>query len=170
MRALRDGLHHLEVESGRGIAEEIIEMIADARKKAAADPSLINMDVLTEPYATIFKKVLVRPLSEVADFLDGFRFPVVRRAADNEVWGQTFITSYVCHVIYNDWPQIAQEKPLARLCEYILERIPVRLSEGIRKNDEMLTAFRESVRKLCNEVGFSTGGAGRPRKKRREGS
>lgn len=170
MRALRDGLHHLEVESGPGIAEEIIQMIADARNKAAADPSLINMDVLTEPYATILKKVLVRPLSEVADFLDGFRLPVIRRAADNQVWGQAFIASYVCQIIYNDWPQIKREKPLAKLCEYILERIPVRLSEGIRSNEQMLNAFHESVRKLCNEVGFSTGEAGRPRKKRREGS
>jgi hypothetical protein len=170
LRALREGLHHLEVESGPGITEEIIDMIADARNKAAADPSLINTDAITEPYATIFKKVLVRPLSEVADFLDGFRLPVVRRAADNQMWGQAFITSYVCDVIYNDWPQIKREKPLARLCDYILERIPVRLSEGIRRNEEMLAAFRESVRKLCNEVGFSTGEVGRPRENRRRGS
>jgi hypothetical protein len=168
--ALRDGLHHLEVEAGPGIAEEIMQMIFDARNKAIADPSLVDTDALTEPYATIFKKVLVRPLSEVADFLDGFRLPVVRRAADNEVWGQAFIASFVCQVIYNDWPQITREKPLTRLCDYILERIPVRLSEGIRSNEEILTAFRESVRKLCNEIGFSTGKAGRPRESRHKGS
>jgi hypothetical protein len=167
IRALRDGLHHLEVEAGPGITEEILQMIAHGREKAAADPSLINTDILTEPYASIFKKVLVRPLNEVADFLDGFRLPVVRRAADNQAWGQAFITSYVCQVIYNDWPQITREKPLARLCDYILERIPLRLSEGIRSNEEMLAAFRESVRKLCNEVRFSTGKPGRPPEKRR---
>lgn len=165
MAALREGLHHLEVEAGPGIAKEIMEMLATAREKAIADPSLINTDVLTEPYAAILKKVLVRPLNEVADFLDGFRLPVVRRAADNDVWAQSFIASYACGVIYNDWPQIAQEKPLARLCDYILERIPPRLSTGIRSSEEKLTAFRESVRKLCNELEFSTGEPGRPRKK-----
>jgi hypothetical protein len=69
--------------------------------------------------------------------------------------------------MYNDWPQITHQKPLARLCDYILERIPVRLSEGICNDEQMLAAFRENVRKLCNEIGFSTGKAGRPRKKRR---
>lgn len=162
--ALRDGLHHLEVESGPGIAEEMIGMILAAREKAKADPSLIDLDALTEPYATILKKVLERPLIEVADFLDGFRLPVVRRAADNEIWARSFITSSVCAVIYNDWPQIQEQKPLATLCDYILDRIPPRLSSGIRSNEQSRAAFQESVRKLCNEVGFSTGELGRPKK------
>jgi hypothetical protein len=168
--ALRDGLHHLEVESGPGIAEEMLEMIFAAREKVAADPSLIDYDALTEPYATILKKVLQRPLLEVADFLDGFRLPVLRRAADNDVWANAFITSYVCAVMYNDWPQIEQQRPLARLCDYILDRIPPRLSSGIRKNDQLLTAFRASVRSLCNEVGFSTGHPGRPKTTSRRGA
>jgi hypothetical protein len=163
MSALRDGLHHLEVESGPGIADEIIGMILAAREKVAADPSLINYDALTEPYATILKKVLQRPLPEVAEFLDGFRLPVLRRAADNDVWAQAFIASYVCGVLYNDWPQIQHQKPLAKLCDYVLDRIPPRLSTSIRSNDQMLAAFHESVRKLCNEVGFSTGKPGRPK-------
>ena len=95
MSALREGLHHLEVESGPGIADEMIGMMLAAREKVAADPSLINYDALTEPYATILKKVLERPLVEVAEFLDGFRLPVVRRAADNDVWAQAFIASSV---------------------------------------------------------------------------
>ncbi len=172
MQALRDGLHHLEVEAGPGIAEEMIEMILAERGKVQTDPSLIKFEALTEPYATILKKVLERPLSEVADFLDGFRLPVVRRAADNEVWARAFISASVCGVMFNDWPQIEEQKPLDRLCDYVLDRIAPRLSKGIRSNEEALAAFRESVRKLCNEVGFSTGKPGRPRKTktRRKGS
>ncbi|HMJ90397.1 MAG TPA: hypothetical protein VK530_11300 [Candidatus Acidoferrum sp.] len=139
-------------------------MILAARETAKGDPSLINIDALTEPYATILKKVLERPLTEVAEFLDGFRLPIVRRATDNEVWARAFITSSVCAVIYNDWPQIQEQKPVSKLCEYILDRIPPRLSKGIRSNEQSRAAFQESVRKLCNEVGFSTGERGRPRK------
>jgi hypothetical protein len=170
MSALRDGLHHLEVESGPGIAEEMLDMIFATRENVAADPSLIDYDALTEPYATILKKVLQRPLAEVADFLDGFRLPVLRRAVDNDVWANSFIASYVCAVMYNDWPQIEQQRPLAKLCDYILDRIPPRLSIGIRNNDQLLTTFRASVRSLCNEVGFSTGEPGRPKKTSRRGA
>jgi hypothetical protein len=56
------------------------------------------------------------------------------------------------------------------LCDYVLDRIAPRLSTSIRSNDQMLAAFHESVRKLCNEVGFSTGKPGRPRKTSRRGS
>ena len=170
MTALRDGLHHLEVEAGPGIAEEMIGMIMAKREEVRADLSLVNRDALTEPYAGILKKVLERPLNEVADFLDGFRLPVLRRAADNDVWGQAFIASYTCAVLYNAWPEIQQEKPLSRLADCVLDRIPPRLSKGIRANEESLAAFRDSLRKMCNEVGLSTGEPGRPRKTSRRGS
>lgn len=169
MDALRDGFHHLEVEAGPGIAEEMIGMILAAREKAAADPSLIKTEALAEPYASILKKVLQRPLTEVAEFLDGFRLPVLRRAADNEIWAKAFAVSYACAVMYNDWPQIQEQKPLGKLCDYVLDRMPPRLSAGIRSSEQTLAAFQGSVRKLCNEVGLPTGEPGRPRKTSRRG-
>jgi integrase len=146
-----------------------IDMIMAAREKAAADPSLIKMDALTEPYASILKKVLERPLIDVAEFLDGLRLPVLRRAADNDVWANAFTLSYACAVMYNDWPQIEEQKPLRKLCDYVLDRMPPRLTAGIRNSEQTLAAFRGSVRKLCNEVGLSTGQPGQPRKTGRRG-
>ena len=164
MEALRDGLHHLEVEAGPGIADEMIEMILADRQRVAADPTLVKMDALTEPYAAIIKKVLERPLVEVAEFLDGFRLPVLRRAADNDIWANSFAMSYACAVMFSDWPQIQQQRPLRRLCDYVLDRMPPRLSKAIRGSEQTRAAFQGSLRKLCNEVGFPTGKPGRPKR------
>jgi len=165
VETLREGLYQLEVEAGPGITEEIIGQIVEAREKGRADPSLIDYNVLVEPFATIVGKVLQRPLLEVSDFLEGFRLPVHRRATDNAVWAKSFLSSSIVDIMLRDWPLTGELKPLPRLCAHILERLPPRLQAGL-KDERLKAAFKDTVRKLCNEIELPIGESGRPPKSR----
>jgi len=150
----RDGAHQLEVEMGPGVADELLEQL---RTHEVDDSGRSRL-------ACILTLAFQASVKECAEFFDGFEMPIRKRAENGEVWKSVCLRVWIHSVLQNNWPEIPQLRPLRVLCDFILDRIPPRMSRRIRNDTFPKRQFQENVRKLCNSVGLKTGTIGRPRK------
>ncbi|MEI9896350.1 MAG: hypothetical protein WDN28_21420 [Chthoniobacter sp.] len=151
----RDGAHQLEVEMGPGIADEVMEQL----RTLEVDDSGRNIRL-----ASILTLAFQASVKECAEFFDGFVMPIRKRAENGEVWKSVCLRVWIHSVLQNNWPEVPHLRPLRVLCDFVLARIPPRMSRRIRNDDVLTGQFRENLRKLCNSVGLPTGTVGRPRK------
>jgi hypothetical protein len=158
VQTLRDGFHQLEVEMGAGEADELIAMYKEGISNPQSDTVISE---ITEIFPLLFKQ----PLADVIDFLEGFALAGRKRLQDNSVWATGFTRAHIYNIMRNNVWDVERQKPLAKLCAYILQRLPPRI-RMLEKNESLLKAFQENVRETCNDIGLSTGPVGRTRKKR----
>jgi len=152
---MQEGAFQLEVEMGPGAADEFMNMV---RTEPFYD---LNRNVAL---ARILTLAFAASVKESADFFDGFVMAVRKRAENDDVWKSVCLRASVHSILQNNWPQIPQLRPLRVLCDFVLERLPPRLSRRIRGDEILMGNFRENLRKLCNSAGMPTGSVGRPRK------
>jgi hypothetical protein len=154
-KLILDSARDLEVDLGPGIGEDMLK-------------ELRNCDVEDSDrnagFARILAVAFTAPVGEAADFFEGFTSAVRKRADDDSVWTSICLRASIYSVLQNNWHAVPEQRPLQKLCNFILRRIPARIERGIRRDEHLLNAFRENVRKACNTIGLPTGTRGRPRK------
>jgi hypothetical protein len=153
---IRESARDLEADLGPDLGEEMLEQL---RANLRDDPER------NTALARILETAFLASVEGAADFFEGFASAVRKRADDDAVWAAICLRTSIYAVLQNNWQVVPDQRPLHVLCEFILLRIPTRLERGIRRDDKLLRAFHENVRKVCNTIGLPTGTRGRPRKK-----
>ena len=149
---IRHGLRDLEVDMGAGLADDLIESIRTERPNDSERHARLA-EILTVAFAA--------PVKESADFFDGFTLAVRKRGENNDVWKSACQRASIYTVILNHWPEIPEQRPLKRLCEFILRHMSAPMERGVRGRELLQRAFEGDVRTVCNMAGLPTGKVGR---------